>query len=163
MTDTNIQLGASFETISSDAKAWVYTCNQEFTNEQLADIEKYGGVFLSQWDSHGKMVKGNIQILKNRFIAIFADTEGDTMCGSAQDASVRFVKELEEILNVILMDRMLIAFNHHDTVLVLPFNQLREKIKTEEVSKSSIFYNGLVNSKGDFVSNWETPIEGSWL
>ncbi|MDA9262153.1 hypothetical protein N9P55_00115 [bacterium] len=163
MTETGIELGASFETIAPDAKAWVYTSNQEFSGEQLAEIEKYAEVFLSKWDSHGKMVKGNIQVLKNRFVAIFADTEGDTMCGSAQDASVRFVKELEEILNVKLMDRMLIAFNQNDTILALPFNQLREKIATGEVSKLSNFYNGLVSSKTEFITNWETPIEGSWL
>lgn len=163
MTETNIQLGTSFETIAPDAKAWVYTSNAEFTNEQLADVEKYGDVFLSQWDSHGKRVKGNIQVLHNRFIAIFADTEGDTMCGRAQDSSVKFIKELEQIISATLMDRMLIAYNANGTIATLPFTQLRAKIANGEVSKTSNFYNGMIKTKEEFLSSWETPIEGSWL
>ncbi len=163
MTETKIHIGTNFDEIANDAKAWVYTSSQEFTEAQLSDIEKYAEVFLSQWDSHGKIVKGNIQVLKNRFIAVFADTEGDTMCGRAQDSSIKFIKELEEILSLSLMDRMLIAFNHGNSVLALPFNQLREKLATGEVSTSSSFYNGLITSKAEFLSNWETPIEGSWI
>ena len=58
MTETNINLGADFTEIENEAKAWVYTSNQDFTETQLLDIEKYSEVFLSQWDSHGKLVKG---------------------------------------------------------------------------------------------------------
>lgn len=163
MTELSIELGASFDTIAPDAKAWVYTSNQEFSAEQLADIEKYAEVFLSQWDSHGKLVKGNIQVLHNRFIAIFADTEGDTMCGRAQDGSVKFIKELEQILEVKLMDRMLVAINHNGAITILPFMELRNKISSGEISKTTNFYNGLITSKTEFLSNWERPIEGSWL
>ena len=163
MTETKINIGTNFDEIAQDAKAWVYTSNQEFTKIQLAEIEKYSNVFLSQWDSHGKLVKGNIQVLKNRFISIFADTEGDTMCGRAQDSSVKFMKELEQILGVKLMDRMLVAYDNNGVVDVLPFTELRNKIATGEIDKSTTFYNGLITSKHEFLSDWEREIEGSWV
>lgn len=163
MTETTIQLGVDFESIAPDAKAWVYTSNQEFTEEQLDLITKNADAFLSQWDSHGKTIKGNIQVLHNRFIAVFADTEGDTMCGRAQDSSVKFMKELEQILGVKLMDRMLVAINQNGTIEALPFMELRNKIASGEIPKSTPFYNGLITSKVEFLSNWETPIEGSWI
>jgi hypothetical protein len=163
MTEVNINLGTSLTEISSEAKAWVYTSNQNFTESQLSNIEKYAEVFLSQWDSHGKIVKGNIQVLHNRFIAVFADTEGDTMCGRAQDSSLKFMKELEEILEVKLLDRMLVAINQKGTIETLPFMELRNKITSGEIAKSTTFYNGLVASKEQFLNDWERPIEGSWL
>ncbi len=163
MTETTLHIGIDFDLIDNQAKAWVYTSNLEFTDSQLADIEKYAEVFLSQWDSHGKLVKGAFQILKNRFIAVFADTEGDTMCGRAQDGSVKFIKELEEILEVKLMDRMLVAYDNNGVVEILPFMELRNKIASGEISKTTNFYNGLVTTKEEFLTDWERPIEGSWI
>lgn len=163
MTDTTINLGAPFSEIANDAKAWVYTGNQNFTEIQLAEIEKYAQVFLESWDSHGKRVKGSFQVLKNRFIAIFADTEGDTMCGRAQDSSVKFMKELEQILGVKLMDRMLVAINENGNIETLPFVELRNKLASGQVERTSTFYNGLITSKKEFLTDWERPIEGSWL
>lgn len=163
MIKTTLHIGNDFNKIAQDAKAWVYTSNQEFTEEQLGLITKYSEVFLSQWDSHGKLVKGAFQVLKNRFIAVFADTEGDTLCGRAQDSSVKFIKELEEILGVKLMDRMLVAIDNNGTIETLPFTELRNKLSRGEISKSTNFYNGLVTSKQEFLSDWERPIEGSWV
>lgn len=163
MTETTINLGTPFTEIAPEAKAWVYTSNQDFSETQLADIEKYAEVFLSQWDSHGNLVKGTFQILNNRFIAVFADTEGDTMCGRAQDSSVKFMKELEQILGVKLMDRMLVAINQNGIIETLPFMELRNKIASGEIPKNTNFYNGLITSKQEFLSDWERPIDGSWL
>ncbi len=163
MTATTTHIGTDFNGIDNQAKAWVYTSNQEFTESQVAEIEKYANVFLSQWDSHGKLVKGAFQIIKNRFIAIFADTEGDTMCGRAQDSSVKFIKELEQILGLQLMDRMLVAIHHNGSIEALPFRELRNKLNSGELSDSTVFYNGLITSKAEFLSEWERPIKGSWI
>jgi hypothetical protein len=163
MTETTLHLGTDFDSIANEAKAWIYTSNQEFTEVQLADFETHAQVFLSQWDSHGKRVKGAFQIIRNRFIAVFADTEGDTMCGRAQDSSVKFIKELEQILGLKLMDRMLVAFDNDGTIETLPFTELRTKLNSGTISKSTTFYNGLITSKEQFLNDWERPIEGSWL
>lgn len=163
MTEATLHIGTDFEKIDNHAKAWVYTSNLAFTEEQLDLIHKYSEVFLSQWDSHGKLVKGAFRIIKNRFIAVFADTEGDTMCGRAQDSSVKFIKELEQVLGVQLMDRMLVAIDVNGTIETLPFNELRSKISSGEISKSTHFYNGMITSKHEFLTDWERPIEGSWV
>jgi len=159
----NKQTGNNLQELANDSKAWVYTSSQKFTQNQVDEIMKYSEVFLSQWDSHGKMLKGTIQIIENRFIAIFADSEGETMCGTARDKSVKFIKELEEITGVTLMDRMLIAYKQNQDIKVLDFNTLRTKISGGEIEKSTLFYNGLITTKEEFMTNWEIPIEGSWI
>ena len=163
MTESTIQVGVPFTEIDNEAKAWVYTSSKDFTKVQQGEIKKHAQVFLASWDSHGKIVKGSFQIIKNRFIAIFADTEGDTMCGRAQDRSVKFMKELEQILGVKLMDRMLVAIQQNDQIVTLPFVELRSKIASKDVSTLTLFYNGLITSKKEFLSDWERPIDGSWL
>ena len=163
MTETLLHIGTDFDSIDNQAKAWVYTSNQDFNEEQLDLIQNYSEVFLSQWDSHGKLVRGAFQVIKNRFIAVFADTDGDTMCGRAQDSSVKFIKELEEILKVKLMDRMLVGIEFNGATETLPFIELRNKISSGDISENTTFYNGLVTSKEEFLNDWERPIKGSWI
>jgi hypothetical protein len=159
----NITLGNDLSSLADNTKAWVYTSEKEFTEADIDTITELSNVFLSQWDSHGKLVKGTIQIIKNRFIAVFADSEGDDMCGRAQDASVRLIKELQQVIGKQLMNRMLIAFDITEGIDVLSMNDLRTKIKQGEVSENTTFYNGLITSKIEFLTNWKTPIKGSWI
>jgi hypothetical protein len=159
----NITLGNGLNSLADNAKAWVYTSEKEFTEADINAITELSNVFLSQWDSHGKLVKGTIQIIENRFIAIFADSEGDDMCGRAQDASVRLIKELQQVIGKQLMNRMLIAFDTTEGIGVLSMNDLRTKIKQGEVSEDISFYNGLITSKSEFLTSWKTPIKGSWI
>lgn len=158
-----ITLGNELNTMADNSKAWVYTSEKEFTEGDVSTIKELSEVFLSQWDSHGKRVKGTIQIIENRFIAIFADAQDDSMCGRAQDASVNLIKELQQVIGKQLMNRMLVAYNTNDGVEVLNFNDLRTKIKQGEVSEEATFYNGLITSKSEFVSSWKTPLKGSWI
>jgi len=61
------------------------------------------------------------------------------------------------------MDRMLIAYKQNQDIKVLDFNTLRTKISGGEIEKSTLFYNGLITTKEEFMTNWEIPIEGSWI
>jgi hypothetical protein len=158
-----ITLGDELSTMADNAKAWVYTSEKEFIESDVNTIVELSEVFLSQWDSHGKLVKGTIQIIENRFIAIFADTQDDTMCGRAQDASVMLIKELEQVIGKQLMNRMLVAYDSPNGIEVLDFNDLRAKIKQGEVAEDTNFYNGLITSKYEFITSWKTPIKGSWI
>lgn len=158
-----ITLGNDLNALADNSKAWVYTSNEEFSESDVDTISELGEVFLSQWDSHGKLVKGTIQIIENRFIAIFADAQDDSMCGRAQDASVRLIKELEQVIGKQLMNRMLVAYDTTNGIKVDDLNALRTKIKQGEVSEDANFYNGLITSKNEFLAIWKTPIKGSWI
>lgn len=158
-----ITLGNDLNALADNSKAWVYTSNEEFSESDVDTISELGEVFLSQWDSHGKLVKGTIQIIENRFIAIFADAQDDNMCGRAQDASVRLIKELEQVIGKQLMNRMLVAYDTTNGIKVDDLNALRSKIKQGEVSEDANFYNGLITSKNEFLAIWKTPIKGSWI
>ena len=61
------------------------------------------------------------------------------------------------------MNRLLVAYEANNGIEVLDFNDLRSKIKQGEISENTTFYNGLITSKSEFLSNWKTPIKGSWI
>ena len=89
-----------------DAMVWVYQADRFFREEEKEFINQKISDFLSQWDSHGSLVKGTFTLKHDAFLVIFADGEGHALCGRAQTASVNMVKELEKDVGVKLMDRM---------------------------------------------------------
>ncbi|MEK6615549.1 MAG: hypothetical protein AABZ32_05485, partial [Bacteroidota bacterium] len=92
------------------SRVWIYQSSQEFTPAQLKTVEELKNVFLRQWESHGNPVKGKIETLHNRFIVVMIDESDEKSCGRSVDASIRFMKELEQELNVSLLNRMLVAY-----------------------------------------------------
>ncbi len=159
----NIILGAKYYELDDTSKTWCYTSNKPFTNNQIQTIEHIANAFLDQWESHGKKVKGAIQVVNNQFIVIMADPCGEDMCGRAQDASVRLIKELENELGLILMDRANVAIESNGRIEVKSFVDIRNEIANNTLSEDTLFYDGLINKKEDFEKSWKKPIKGSWL
>ena len=58
-----------------DAMTWVYQSERFFSPEEKEIITQRITDFISQWDSHGSLVKGTFTIKHDAFIVIFADGE----------------------------------------------------------------------------------------
>lgn len=161
--EVNIQLGTIHNELNNNSKTWCYTSNKPFTSSQINTIKQLSQTFLDQWESHGKKVKGSIQIVNSQFIVIMADPCGDDMCGRAQDASIRLIKELEQELGLVLMDRANVAIEYAGKIEVKSFVDIRRDLTNNLLSEDTIFYDGLINTKEDFEKSWKRPIKGSWL
>lgn len=153
----------AFEELPESAKVWVYQSNETFTDEQLNTLQQFADTFLSQWESHNIPVQGSIDVINNRFVRIAAFSNEDSMCGRAQDAQVRLVKELEEVLKVELTNRMLMVFDTNEGDKVVHLQELPELIGSSQIDASTVFYNNLVSSKGEYLSGWKVPAGQSWL
>jgi hypothetical protein len=143
-------------------KIWIYTSNEEFSDEQISIIDGYATNFLHAWESHGASVKGTVKILHKRFILVAADDCDGSMCGRAQDAQVKLIKALEEELDITLLDRMLIAFkNDEGKVDVTSMNNFQELLKSKTFSEDTIVFNNMITLVGEF-DMWEVPVKESW-
>ena len=97
-----------------NAKVWVYQSSLELTDSDLKQIKEVGDFFLGQWESHNLPVNGYIDVYNNRFIVISAFSDEDAMCGKAQDSQMRLIKELEEVVEGKLTDRMLVFYQEEN-------------------------------------------------
>lgn len=145
-------------------KVWIYTSPKQFTSEQKDAILSKAEVFLGGWESHGSKVKGEIGIAYNHFIVVVADDCDGSMCGRAQDAQIRFIKELGEELALDLMDRMQLAYRKEieGDVEVKKMLDFKASIAAGEIDENTIVFNNMVTNYGDFTTNWEVPLKESW-
>ena len=152
-----------FNQLPDEAKVWMYQSNTAFTSEQISVIEELSDVFLDQWESHGIPVQGSIDILNNNCIRIAGYTNEDSMCGRARDGQARLIKELEGELNVDLMNRMILAFELNGKSEVVHMNDVESKVNEGGITKSTIYYNNLIQSKEEFKNDWKVEAATTWL
>ena len=152
----------NFKNVSPNSRVWIYQSNKEFTPIQLKTFEQLKNVFLRQWESHGSPVKGEIQVLHNRFIVILIDEADERSCGRSVDASIRFMKELEEEFNITLLDRMLIAYKKEEQIFSCTIPEFESLAKKGEINKDTVVFNNTVHTVAEFEKGWEVPVEKSW-
>jgi len=147
----------------NQSRIWIYQSSRQFQINESIEIERRIARFVEQWNSHGAPVKGFAALLFNQFIILLADETDMGVSGCSTDSSVRLIKDIEQMFNVNLFDRQMLAFIIKDKVQLLPLGQLKYAADNHFISANTLYFNNLVQTKLDFESNWIIPIKDSWL
>lgn len=151
-----------FRTYPDNAKTWIYQSSRFLDEDEIAYIKVVLDEFISTWESHGSMLTAAYEVFDNLFIVLFVDEQGDAMCGRAQDASVKVMKELEAQLETTLLDRMVQAYKKDGKVIPTTLAEFSKLIEDKEIDENTIVFNHTVTNKRDFGQNWEVPLKDSW-
>ena len=87
-----------FQTLPQTARIWIYQCNRSFSKEEILEISKKLQTFLEGWTAHGADLKAAFEFKYKRFIIIGLDQEKQKATGCSIDASVHFIKQLENLI-----------------------------------------------------------------
>jgi len=145
-----------------NAKAWVYQSNKHFDKDELDYLKVQLDDFVSDWESHGQLLKATTEVFYDLFVVFFVDEQGDNMCGRAQDASVNLMKRLEQELEVTFLDRMVQSYKKGEKVEVVRMADYETLIENKEIDEDTIVYNNMITTKIDFENQWEVPMKDSW-
>jgi len=151
------------EDFDESSRVWVYQSNRLFMISEAFEIEDMLNEFTSGWNSHGTPVKGYANLLFGQFLIFIADETATGVSGCSTDSSVRVVKAIEERFKVTMFDRQLLAFVVKDKIQMLPLNQLKYAVENGFITTETLYFNNLVNSKKELLSNWLIPVKDSWL
>ncbi|MGB2087737.1 hypothetical protein SAMN05444278_101396 [Psychroflexus salarius] len=151
-----------FNSLPDDARIWIYQSNRGFSEEELTTLKPKIEAFLKDWTAHGKDLNAGYKIPYNRFIVIGLDQTTSSASGCSIDASVRFIQFLEEDYKVDLLDKMNVSYKQGDFVAHKNLKDFKKMVKQKAVSRQTIVFNNLVNTKAEFDDFWEIPLEESW-
>ncbi|MFS4469297.1 ABC transporter ATPase [Maribacter sp. 2210JD10-5] len=151
-----------FEQLPDDSRIWIYQCNRSFSESELEAITEELDSFLQLWTAHGNDLRAGYEIKYNRFLIIALDQGQQTATGCSIDASVHFIKHLEQKYNVMLLDKMNVSFKQGEFVAYKPLLDFKKMAKNKSISKNTIVFNNLVATKGEYTEHWEVPASESW-
>ena len=152
----------NFDTLPENSRIWIYQSNRSFSEVELNEISSKLNVFLHTWVAHGADLKAGFEIKYKRFIVIALDQDKQSATGCSIDASVQFIQELERVYSVDLMDKMNVSYKQGEYVAHKTLTEFKKMAKNKAVSKNTIVFNNLVNSKSEYQEFWEVPASESW-
>lgn len=151
-----------YKTLPGDSRVWVYQCNRKLSDQEVTEIRKYCEEFIENWSAHGKELNAAFEIFYNRFIVLFADESQVSASGCSIDASVRFIKTIQQAYHLDLFDRLNIAYKLGNNIDTLRMNDFQTAIDKGQLSENTIVFNNLVETKELFENSWEVPMKESW-
>lgn len=145
-----------------NAKVWIYQSSKHLDADDISYLKVELDDFVSEWESHGSMLKATFEIVYDVFVVIVVDEEGDRMCGTAQDNSLKLMKKLGEQLEVDFLDRMTQSYKKGEKIEIVKMNDFSTLLAKKEIDENTIVYNNMITTKYDFDHNWEVPLKDSW-
>lgn len=152
-----------FNQLSDEARIWVYQASRSFEQEEIEAILQAARVFLGQWASHGRPLQCSAEIRYDQFLILAVEESFQSVTGCAVDASVRFIRELEQAFQVDLLNKTHIAFRRNEANFLVPLGQLKEKIQQGTVVEDLLTFDNTITKKAELASKWLVRAGASWL
>jgi hypothetical protein len=151
-----------FEQLPEQSRIWIYPSNRPFSDEEVPKLKEAITTFLNQWTAHSQMLEAAFDLPYNRFIVIGINQEKVSASGCSIDTSVRFIQDLERQFEVDLLDKMNVTFRQGDYFAHKTLTDFKALAKAKSISKNTIVFNNLVDTKYDYQQFWEIPASESW-
>lgn len=159
-TDYNDLLPSDF---SADSRVWIYQSNRLFSLHEALQIEDVLKNFVSTWHSHGTPVTGYANLFFGQFIVLIADETRSGVSGCSTDSSVRMMKDIEQMFNVSLFDRLLLGFIVKERVQMIPMAQLSYALENNFIESSTLYFNNTILTLQQLRESWLIPLKDSWV
>ena len=153
---------SDFKTLSENSRIWIYQSNRSLTHQEKESISKLIKDFLNNWKSHGVSLKSGFEIKYNRFIVIAQDQNVQSVSGCSIDSMVNFIQKLEKQYNISLLDKLNVSYKQGDYIAYKSLKDFKKMVKDGAVSKNTIVFNNLVQTKLEYSNCWEVPVFESW-
>ena len=152
-----------FDQLSDEARIWIYQANRPFEQEEEKAILKKTQVFLEQWASHGHPLQCSTTILYNQFLILAVEEIFQSVTGCAVDASVQFIRELEQTFRIDLLDKTHVSFRHGGANFSIPLSQLKGNIQQGTIVKEALTFDNTITKKRELADKWLIRAGASWL
>lgn len=152
----------NFSDLPQNSRVWIYQSDREFTEEEIGFIASSTKDFIERWTRHGEDLKGSFVIKYDHFLVLAVDEGFNNVSGCSIDASVHFIQELEERLNVDMMNKMNISFKVNDNINIVGMSDFKRYAKENKITTETVVFNNMVSSKDELETSWEVPAGQSW-
>lgn len=150
----------TFDDLEDLAKVFLYPSSKKFYPELLHQIEESVRDFVENWSKKHDFEAG-YKIVYQRFliVAINSNAKVTTL---VIDELVSFIFKLQSEHEIELLDKLNVCFKQGEHVQYKEVKEFKKLIKNKSVTKNTVVFNNLINTKAELESDWELPAEDTW-
>ncbi len=144
-------------------RIWIYTISKPLSEEQLTEFKNRCQNFVSTWTAHDVSLDASFEIYRNRLVIFKVDEANYNASGCSIDKQVRLVKELEQAFSIELLNRLLVAYEAADEVVVTKQAQIEELLKEGVINENTLVFDNTISQSIDLAGNWKRPLKDTYL
>jgi hypothetical protein len=152
-----------FHQLPPQSRVWVYQASRPLTDSEVEALNPVLTQFVTEWTSHGQTLQASAQIFHRQFLVIANNEDINSPSGCSIDASVHFVKQLENRLNVSFFDRTQLAFLENNQIQVIPLKAVKEAVNAGQINPNTLYFDNTVSTAGHIKEMWPQPARETWL
>jgi len=153
----------AFDDLPASARVWIYQASRPLTSEEILQVLPQLARFSEEWTSHGNTLQASAEILHQQFLVIGLDESVAGASGCSIDASVRFVRQIEQALGLDLLDKSYLAFMQQGTLQLLKRTELKAAIAAGTLGPGTYYFDNTLATKGELATRWPRPAGETWL
>lgn len=144
-------------------RIWVYTLSNQLTSEQLIDFNNRCQNFVTSWTAHDVSLDASYELFKNRLLIFKVNEDKYNASGCSIDKQVRFVKELEQVFSIELLNRLLVAYENNSEVEVVKAAQIKQLLDSKLINENTLVFDNTISQSSELNTNWKQPLHKTWL
>lgn len=164
MPYANTSYAHCFPDMPDDARLWIYAAERPMTPDEQRALARDLSGFAEGWISHGRPVRGAVEIIEDRFLLIAATITGGDVSGCGIDASVRAIEDAGRRLSLAWLPALQVFYRAEDaTVQSCPRSAFRERIAAGAITTDTAVFDPSTATVGALRSGaFEKPAGQSW-
>jgi hypothetical protein len=152
-----------FQQLPPHSRIWIYQASRPLTDAEVEALQPILTRFVEEWTTHGQRLQASAQVFHHQFLVIGNDEDVNSPSGCSIDASVRFVKQLEQELNVSFFDRTQLAFLQEGKVIVVALKAIKEEVSAGALTPDTLYFDNTVSTAGQLQQAWPRQAKETWL
>lgn len=148
----------SYDELSESSKIYIYPASRKLYPKELPNVIGKFNIFMEDLLSNELF----FEIKYDRFLIIIV-SDLTPLSSEQNEGLVEIILSLEKDLDISLMDKVNVCFKQGEFVQMKEIPNFKKMIKNKGVSKRTIVFNNLINTKNEYDCCWETPANISWI
>lgn len=143
-------------------KIWIYILSKELNQTQLVQFIQNCKDFTSSWTAHDQPLSASCELYKNRLLIVKVDESAYNASGCSIDKLQRFIQLQEKEFDIQLLNRLLVALDVDDKVMVVHSSKIKELLSSKVINENTPVFDTVITSSEELKA-WKKPLRETWL
>ena len=121
-----------FPNLPGSSRVWTYLCNRALSSKEVNEVQLELNLFTKSWKAHQKQLNASANIIYDQYVVFAVDESAAEITGCSIDASVHFMKTLQEKISADFFNRMNVIVRVGSANKLISYNDL-ENYRGESV------------------------------
>ena len=146
-----------------NSRIWIYTISKPLTEDQLRDFKARCQSFVTTWTAHEVSLDASFELYKDRLLIFKVNEDSYNASGCSIDKQVRLIRELEQVFSVELLNRLLVAYEKNEKVVVVKPSEITDLLQQGVITENTLVFDNTLSQAADLATQWKRPLKETWL